>query len=129
GLQVYAVHAAGIVSYHATEIEFDHATAHRVHDRLVVGGHDDRGTGAVDPFQQQHDVLAGVRVQVPGRLVGQQHQRPVDERAGDGHPLLLATGQLVGHAVRLAFQPDELEHLRHHLADGVRGLADDLQRE
>ena len=39
--------------------------------------------------------MAGVRVEVSGRLVGQQDQRPVDERAGDRDPLLLATGELV----------------------------------
>jgi hypothetical protein len=96
---------------------------------MVVGGHQHRRAGAVDPFQQQHDVLAGVRVEVPGRLVGHQQQRPVDERAGDRHPLLLAAGELVRHPVGLALQTDQLEHLGYHLADGVRRLADHLECE
>ncbi len=34
-------------------------------------------------------------IQVAGRLVGEEDQGPVDERPGDGDPLLLAAGQLV----------------------------------
>ena len=56
--------------------------------------------GAVDPLEQIHDVLAGLRVEVSGGLVGQQHQRPVDECAGDGDALLLTTGQFVRQPVR-----------------------------
>ena len=35
----------------------------------------------------------GVRVEIAGRLVGQQHARRVGDRAGDGDALLLAAGQ------------------------------------
>ena len=37
---------------------------------------------------------AGARVEVAGRLVGEHDRRPADERAGDGHALALAAGQL-----------------------------------
>ena len=89
---------------------------------VVVGGHHHGGAGPVDPLEQQHDVLAGVRVEVAGRLVGQQHQRPVDERAGDRDPLLLAAGQLVRQPVGLAVEADQLEHLGHDLPIVARGL-------
>ena len=46
---------------------------------MVVCRHQYRRPGAVDPLQQIHDVLTGVWVQVPGGLVGQQHQRTVPE--------------------------------------------------
>ena len=36
-----------------------------------------------------------LRVEVAGRLVGQDDPRLADQRAGDGDPLLLAAGQLV----------------------------------
>ena len=49
----------------------------------------------------------------PGRLVGEQDHRPVDERAGHRDPLLLATGELVGHPVVLALQAHQVEHLGH----------------
>ena len=49
---------------------------------------------------------------LPGGLVGQQDQRPVDEGPGDRHPLLLAAGQLVGEVVALLGQADQVEDLR-----------------
>ena len=85
--------------------------------------------GAVDPLEQIHDVLAGLRIQVSGRLVGQQHQRPVDERAGDGDALLLTAGQLGGQSVGLAGQPHHLQHVGHHPVDHVGALADHLEGE
>ena len=64
-----------------------------------------------------------VRVEVAGRLVGDQEHRPVDEGAGDRDALLLTAGELVGHPVLLAVQADEVEHLGHDLARSVpRGL-------
>src|SRR6185312_11671925 len=90
-----AVDAARLVAGDDPAVELDDATAHGVDDVVVVRCHDDRGAGAVDPLEQQHDPLAGLRVEVAGGLVGQQHQRAVDERTGDGDPLLLAPGELV----------------------------------
>ena len=75
----------------------------------------DGGPGAVDALEQQHDVGAGVRVEVAGGLVRQQRQRPVDEGAGDRDPLLLAAGQLVGQPLCLPFQADQLEDLGNDL--------------
>ena len=64
---------------------------------------------------------AGGRVEVPGRLVGEQDQRPVDERPGDRHALLLTTGELVtGSGRALPGQADQVEHLR------APGLRDDV---
>ena len=65
----------------------------------------------------------GGRVEVAGGLVGDQDHRPVDERAGDRDPLLLAAGELVGHPVALALEADQLEGLGDHLVDrAARGL-------
>ena len=77
----------------------------------VVGDHD-HGLSLVDkpPQQPQHDHAAG-RVQVARGLVGQQDQRPVDERAGDGHPLLLAAGKLVRTVSGARRQPHLLQDL------------------
>src|SRR5690606_21184628 len=68
-------------------------------------------------------------VTVAGVIVAQEDQRPVDERPGDGDTLLLAAGELVGHPVFLALEPDELEHGRDVATDLPPRLADDLQRE
>ncbi len=44
-----------------------------------------------------------MRIQTSGRLIRQHHRRMIDERTGNGNPLLLATGQLIG-LVRSAFR-------------------------
>ena len=74
---------------------------------------------AVEFVEQRHDFLAGVAVQVAGRLVGQDQARPVDQRAGNGHALLLAAGNVVGQRFGVAAQADLVEHL----AGARRGAA------
>jgi hypothetical protein len=73
--------------------------------------------------------MDGVRVEVSGGLVGEQDQRPVDERPRHGDALLLTTGELLRVAVLLAAEADQLEHLGHDTTgDGLR-LPDHLERE
>src|SRR5918993_1164155 len=51
---------------------------------------------------QLHHIGAGLRVEVAGRLVGEDHGRFADQRPGDGDALLLAArelGRAVGAAV------------------------------
>src|SRR5215470_5893892 len=43
-----AVDAAGLVAHHAAEVQLDDSAPHRVHNRMVVCGHQHRGAGAVD---------------------------------------------------------------------------------
>src|SRR5689334_1500052 len=62
-LAAYAVDAARIVADYPAISQFHDSAAHRVDDRVVVRGHQHRRAGAVDPLQQQHDVLARVGVQ------------------------------------------------------------------
>ncbi len=53
-------------------------------------------------MKELEDLLAGLGVEVSGRLVGQEEGRLVDQCPGDGHPLPLAArelGGLVLHAV------------------------------
>ena len=81
--------------------QLEHAAAHLVDHRLVVGGHQHGRAGPVDPVEQPHDVDARLGIEVAGRLVGQQQRRMVDERARDRDALLLAAGELVGVVVEL----------------------------
>src|SRR3954468_18430833 len=71
-----AVDAARLVADDVSAFDLDHATTHLVDDVGVVRDHHDGGAGAVDPVQQPHDLDGRVRVEVSGRLVGQQDQRP-----------------------------------------------------
>ena len=55
-------------------------------DLPVVGDDHDRGAGRVQLAQQRHHPRAGGRVEVAGRLVGQQQRRVADHRPGDRRP-------------------------------------------
>src|SRR3954471_21287678 len=124
-----AVNAARLVTDDVSALDLDHTTTHLVDDVGVVRDHHDGGAGAVDPVQQPHDLDGRVRVEVSGRLVGQQDQRPVDERPGHRDALLLTAGQLMRVPVLLAPQADQLENLGHDPAGDTLGLADHLKGE
>src|SRR5439155_9540962 len=96
---------------------------------VVVGCHEHGRTGPVDPVEQLHDVHRGSGVKVPGRLVCQEDQRPVDEGPGDRDALLLATGELVGVVAQFLPQPDQVQDLRHALLGDVARFSDHLQRK
>ena len=84
---------------------------------LVVGDHQHGGSQIVDLLQQRHDFKGALRVQIAGRLVGDDGGRIVHQRAGNGKSLLLAAGHLIGMAVHLAFQTDQLQHVGNPLFD------------
>ena len=62
-------------------------------------------------------VLAQPQVQGPQGLVQQQHLGSVHQGPGDGHPLLLAAGELVDAAVLKALEAHHFQHLQHPLSD------------
>lgn len=118
-----------LVAYDLAALELDDALAHLVHDARVVGRHHHGGAGAVDPVEQLHDADAGGRVEISGRLVGDEDHRLVDEGARDRDALLLPSGELVGHPVGLAVEADQLERLGDALGDLVAGVPGHLHRE
>jgi hypothetical protein len=62
-----------------------------------VRHHDDRLAELADRRAQEPEYLgAAGRVEVAGRLVGEDNVRPGDQRPRAGDPLLLAAGQLAG---------------------------------
>src|SRR3954466_10186761 len=117
-----------------------------VHDLPVAQDHDpvrDRRGGRVG--RHHHHRLAvvvhrvakeaeylvrGLRVEVPGRLVGEHHGWAVDQRARHGDALLLATGELggtVGEAVAEADGADQrVAPLGVGLAPGQRERQQDV---
>ena len=62
-------------------------------------------------------ISAGARVEVAGRLVGQQDFGLVYQRPGDGHPLLLAAGKLPGLVGGPLLQPDGPQRLQRRFPD------------
>ena len=53
----------------------------------------------LDAFEFILHILAQPQIQCAQRFVEQQYFRLIDQRAGDGHTLLLAAGQGVGFAM------------------------------
>src|SRR5919199_6622416 len=102
--------------------------AHHIHHLLVVGCHENRGTDAVDPVQELHDAHAGIRVEVSGRLVGDEYRRLGDEGAGDRNPLLFAARELIRVFFHLVAQAYEVQDLGHLRADSTPPLTCDLHR-
>jgi hypothetical protein len=87
------------------------------HDRAALPG---------ELAQQRQDGGAGLDVEVPRRLVGQQQRRIVDQRAGDREALLLAAREVVRERVRDRPQPqpvDERAAARRRLRARARGAA------
>ena len=66
--------------------------------------------------QQVEDLLGALRVEVAGRLVGDEHGRVRHDRAGDGDALLLSAGELPRVVVRAVGQADDLERGQRALA-------------
>ena len=75
----------------------------------LVGDQHPGGAGVAAAAQQAQDLLAGVGVERAGRLVGQDQPPLADDRAGDGDPLLLAAGHLVGEPVGQVGDADLLQ--------------------
>ena len=75
----------------------------------VVGDQHDGATAAVQLVEQAHHVAGRHRVEVAGRLVGQDQVGVGHQGPGHGHPLLLAAGQLAGPVVDPVGQADPLE--------------------
>ena len=68
-------------------------------DLRLVGDQDDGDSLLVELLKDGHHFEGGAAIEITGRFIGQQQGRPVDQRAGNGHALLLAAGKLGGIVV------------------------------
>src|SRR5574343_314928 len=74
---------------------------------LLVRRHDNRDADAMDLGKNRKDISCRLGIEIPRRLVGDQHGRPVDHGPGNGQALLLATGQ----GDRIGFLAGQQAHL------------------
>nr|BFF11839.1 hypothetical protein GCM10025699_31420 [Microbacterium flavescens] len=118
-----------LVAHDLAVDELDDAALHLVDEACLVGGHDDGGAAGVDAREELHDVDGCRGVEVSGRLVGEEHLRPVHQGAGDRDALLLTARQLVREPLLFTRQADERQDLGDGLLDEASRRADDLQRE
>jgi hypothetical protein len=70
---------------------------------------------AIQIEKQVDHHLTRFRIEVPSRFIGKQDAWLANERTGQGHALLFASGQLDGIVVPSISQPDTVEQI-----DGVR---------
>ena len=81
-------------------------------------GHHDHGGAAVGQLADDPQHLAGkLRIQGGGGLVEAQHVRLHAQSPGDGHPLLLAAGELVGIVARPVGQAHLLQQSQPPVPD------------
>src|SRR5258705_2858394 len=85
----------GAVVAHQSVAERNHARAVFGDVRLVR--HEDDGDAALDveALEDAHHLDARLRVEIAGRLVGEQQRRVVHQRPRDGDRLWLAAGELI----------------------------------
>ena len=63
----------------------------------------------IDLLHQIQNALAGLAVEVGGRLV-RQHDARIDRQGpGNSHPLALPAAQLIRHVVGISLQPHHLQ--------------------
>ena len=94
-------HAAGVDGQH------DDPSAQK-HGFLDVVRHHEHRRARVPPYPPDEDlhVLLGLDVERSERLVEQHHVGLAHQRAGDGHPLLLAARELAGQRMLEAGEAD-----------------------
>src|SRR6266851_9472023 len=71
----------------------------------------DRRPGGVELAEQRHDVLPLTRVEISGRLVGEQQRGLVNHGSCNRHELLLAAGQLPGIEILLGQYAEAIERV------------------
>ena len=90
----------------------------------VVGDHDDGHVLLlVDLVEERHDLVAGLLVEVAGRLVGEQERRIVAERTRHGHALAFAAGKLCGTVAETVAETDDFRQFKRTRPADTRGNA------
>src|SRR3990172_7375536 len=123
------VSAPHLVANHPSAIERYHPAAHGVHELAIVRGNHDRGTDRVDADQQLDSFPGRVTVEVPRRLVRDDHRWLGDQAAGDRHSLRFAARKLPGVVAGAAGEAHGVERLVHAGWRPAGVLAHHPQRE
>ena len=80
-------------------------------DFLVVGNHHNGlSKFPAGHLQKAENILAGFAVQVAGGLIRQDNGRGRRQRPGNGNPLLLPAGELIGQGIQLFLQSQGLHN-------------------
>ena len=100
--------SAALFQFDDLAVDQRHPPVHPAGELHVVGRDQHRDLRRLHQLHQRLEhVIGGVRIEVSGRLVRQQHPRRIGDRARDGDALLLAAGQF-GRPVRDAVAEAEI---------------------
>ena len=106
-----------------------HQAAAALGELEIVGDEDQRRLPPPLQAEQQIDhLLAGLAVEIAGRLVGEDDLRARAERAGDGDALLLAARELRREMIGAMREADFAPAAPRADVEGI-GLAGELQRQ
>jgi hypothetical protein len=83
---------------------------------------------AVQSLQQTENFLSGTRIQVAGRLVGQEDGGVPGEGSGEGDALHFSPGQFTGTVVSTVFEADFVQEFERPGLRGDLGFASDDER-
>ena len=106
------------VTHNLAIMQLDDAFAHRIDDFLIMSGHDDSRTRAINRVKHLHNAERCRRIQIACRLISKQDLRVIHVRACDSDTLLFAAGQLMRIILLLAGKPNRLKYLRDKRFDG-----------
>ena len=96
----------------------------------IVGHHDDGlAEIAVEDLEHREDLVGAGAVEIAGRLVAQQELRIGDDRAGNGHALLLPARHFTRIVVGPVGEIDDLERGRDALAPRLGAKVRQQQRQ
>src|SRR5208282_1047762 len=87
------VSIGSVVDMQSSLMQHQTARVELVHQSNIVRGDDDGGSRLVEFDEQAQQALTEIRIDIAGRLVGEQKLRPRNHRACDGGTLLLAAGE------------------------------------
>src|SRR5512147_774106 len=105
------------MSVHLPAVEEPDDTLCHLREMLIVSHHHDRGSFVlVKRFQDVHDVVPHLAVEVSGRLVGEQELRFADDGPSYRNALLLAAGKLSWKVMNTRGKPDAGQCVERHLA-------------
>src|SRR5581483_8043393 len=113
----------------AALVDMDHAVRQAADQADGMGRHQHADADLVEAHEQGHHIHRQLRVEVAGRLVGQQQRRLGHHRAGNADALLLAAGQGQRVGLLLAEQAHRVERGADAAADVVAAVAADQQRQ
>src|SRR5260221_2164158 len=98
------------LSLHVSVRDSDGVVAERRRMVGVCGKDDGRPVGLVDVADQLEDRLPSLRVEIPGRLIGEDESRTMNDGPANGHTLHFSAGELIREALRSMYQANALEY-------------------